>query len=147
MASRKKKKQKKAAGSQSKITAKRLTGTNRRRLFLVFFFVIICFAVLAVRLLDIDLVKGESYQRNVMSVMNYDGRSVPYKRGQILDRSGSILATSEKIYSLVLDPYVVNNSSVDPKEEEQVIEETIQVLADYFIGSLKCDSRLSNLEL
>ena len=132
MASRKKKKQKKAAGSQSKITAKRLTGTNRRRLFLVFFFVIICFAVLAVRLLDIDLVKGESYQRNVMSVMNYDGRSVPYKRGQILDRSGSILATSEKIYSLVLDPYVVNNSSVDPKEEEQVVEETIQVLADYF---------------
>ena len=132
MASRKKKKQKKAAGSQSKITAKRLTGTNRRRLFLVFFFVIICFAVLAVRLLNIDLVKGESYQRNVMSVMNYDGRSVPYKRGQILDRSGAILATSEKIYSLVLDPYVVNNGSADPKEEEQIVEGTVRVLADYF---------------
>ena len=132
MASRREKKQKKAAGSRGKTTAKRLTKTNRGRLLLVFFFVIICFAGLAVRLLHIDLVEGEGYQRNVMSIMNYDGRSVPYKRGQILDRGGSILATSEKIYSLVLDPYVVNNSSTDPKEEEQIRENTIRVLDTYF---------------
>lgn len=132
MASRRKKKQKKAVGSQTKITAKRLAETNRKRLRFVFIFVIICFAVLSVRLLQIDLIKGESYQRNVMSIMNYDGRSVPYKRGQILDRGGAILANSEKIYSLVLDPYVVNNSSADPAEEEKIKESTIRVLADYF---------------
>ncbi len=132
MASRRKDRKKSVSGSQGQTTAKRLSRTNRRRLLLVFFFVIICFAVLSIRLLQIDLVRGETYQRNVMSVMNYDGRSIPYQRGQILDRSGSVLASSEKIYSLVLDPYVVNNSSVDPKEEEQIVEDTVQVLKKYF---------------
>ena len=132
MASRKTSKPQKPAGSIGKTTAKRLTRTNRRRLLLVFFFVIICFAVLAFRLLQIDLVKGETYQKNVMTVMNYDGRTIPYKRGEILDRSMSVLASSEKIYSLVLDPYVVNNSSVDPAEEKQIVESTIQVLGTYF---------------
>ena len=132
MASRRKDRKKSVSGSQGQTTAKRLSRTNRRRLLLVFFFVIICFAVLSIRLLQIDLVRGETYQRNVMSVMNYDGRSIPYQRGQILDRNGSVLASSEKIYSLVLDPYVINNSSADTEEETRIIESTVQVLKEYF---------------
>lgn len=43
------------------------------------------------------------------------------------DRNGTVLATSEKIYNLVLDPYVITQST-DEKASEYVAE----VLEEYF---------------
>lgn len=51
-----------------------------------------------------------------MAQMDYDSRSIPFKRGDIRDRNGTVLATSEKVYNLVLDPYVVLNSHGDCAE-------------------------------
>lgn len=48
-----------------------------------------------------------------MAQMNYDSTSIPFKRGDIRDRNGTVVATSEKVYNLVLDPYVVLNSNGD----------------------------------
>ena len=48
-----------------------------------------------------------------MAHIDYDSRNIPFKRGDITDRNGTVLATSEKVYNLVLDPYVVINSNGD----------------------------------
>ena len=78
----------------------------------MFFFVLICFIALLIRLIQINVSDGATYEKKVLSLLNYDGQSIPYKRGDITDRNGTVLASSEKIYNLVLDPYVVNESKV-----------------------------------
>lgn len=93
----------------------------------MFFFVLICFIALLIRLIQINVSDGATYEKKVLSLLNYDGQSIPYKRGDITDRNGTVLASSEKIYNLVLDPYVVNESKV-----EDVAEYTMQVLEEYF---------------
>lgn len=48
--------------------------------------------------------KKEDYNQIVLSQQEYDSRVIPFKRGDILDRNGTYLATSEKVYNLILDP-------------------------------------------
>lgn len=91
---------------------RKFSKTNRRRLLVVFLFVLICFVLLVVRLVQINVKNGTDYEKNVLSLLNYDGQTIPYKRGDITDRNKTVLATSEKIYNLVLDPYVITHSNI-----------------------------------
>ena len=52
------------------------------------------------------------------------GRS-PFKRGDIVDRNGTKMATSERVYNVILDVKVMTS-------DEDSIEPTIQVLKDCF---------------
>lgn len=59
-----------------------------------------------------------------MAQMDYDSKTIPFKRGDIRDRNGTVLAASEKVYNLVLDPYVVLNSNGEcTKPTAEAIEE------------------------
>ncbi len=109
------------------LKTKRFTRTNRRRLSLVFSFLVICFLALFIRLIFIDITLGETYERNVLTILNYGSDVIPYKRGDITDRNGTVLATSEKQYKLILDAYVANESKT-----ENTKEYTAYVLAKYF---------------
>lgn len=82
---------------------RKFSKTNRRRLLIVFLFVLVCFVCLIIRLVQINIADGDTYEKNVLTLLNYDGQTIPYKRGDITDRNGTVLATSEKIYNLVLD--------------------------------------------
>ena len=93
----------------------------------MFLFVLVCFVCLIIRLVQINIADGDTYEKNVLTLLNYDGQTIPYKRGDITDRNGTVLATSEKIYNLVLDPYVITQST-DEKASEYVAE----VLEEYF---------------
>ncbi len=106
---------------------KRFTRTNRGRLRLVFSFLIICLSALMIRLVFIDVTLGESYERNVLTILNYGSDAIPNKRGDITDRNGTVLATSEKQYKLILDAYVANES-----KDENAKAYTAYVLAKYF---------------
>ena len=106
---------------------RKFSKTNRRRLLIVFLFVLVCFVCLIKRLVQINIADGDTYEKNVLTLLNYDGQTIPYKRGDITDRNGTVLATSEKIYNLVLDPYVITQST-DEKASEYVAE----VLEEYF---------------
>lgn len=64
----------------------------------------ILFMVLIGRLVYFSVFKNGIYKRQVLSQQNYDSEILPYKRGDILDRNGNTLATSQKIYNLVLEP-------------------------------------------
>ncbi len=49
--------------------------------------------------------KNEEYTQIVLNQhSSYDSRTLPYRRGDIVDRNGTYLATSEKVYNLILDP-------------------------------------------
>ena len=54
-------------------------------------------------LYNIIKTKQEDYTEIVLSQQRYDSRVIPYRRGDIVDRNGTFLATSEKVYNLIID--------------------------------------------
>ena len=83
------------------------------------------FALVAV-LYHLIRTKEEDYTKIVLSQQSYDSRVIPYRRGDIVDRNGTYLATSEKVYNLILDPGQIMDNP------ERYLEPTIQALAEVF---------------
>lgn len=77
------------------------------------------------RLIYIDKKDGKRYEKIVLSQQSYDSIEIPYRRGDILDRNGTQLATSEKVYNLIIEPKNILQS-------EEVQETTIAALTKYF---------------
>ncbi len=68
----------------------------------------------------------DSYNQIVLSQQEYDSRVIPYRRGDIVDRNGTYLATTEKVYNLILDPRQIMS------DEENFLETTISALVSSF---------------
>lgn len=104
----------------------RFSVTMQKKLVVLFVFVLLAFAGLCARLVWITREKGTEYQKQVLSQQRYDSITIPYRRGDIVDSNGIKLATSEKVYNLVLEPKVMldNNS--------KYLETTLTALAANF---------------
>ncbi|MBQ3907449.1 MAG: penicillin-binding protein 2 [Lachnospiraceae bacterium] len=66
------------------------------------------------------------YQKQVLSQRSYDSKTLPARRGDIVDSKGVKLATCEKVYNLVVD------ASVMTTKEGKYIEPTLTVLGQCF---------------
>ncbi len=97
----------------------------KKKLLLVFTMILLLSGGLVVRLVYIDQVKGEEYEKQVLSQQSYGNQSIPYQRGEILDTKGSILATNVDVYNLILDCKLIN-------DEEDYVEPTIAALLECF---------------
>lgn len=93
---------------------------------LAFTFVVITVAllVLSVVLLTIHSDDGEAYSRTVLAQQDYSSTVVPFRRGTITDRNKTILATSERVYNLILDPKVILDS--EAKNKDSTLEALVQ---------------------
>ncbi len=74
------------------------------RLLFIFAMVLIAFTLLMARIVYLGKNKGDAYERKVLAQQSYISNVVQYKRGDITDRNGNKLATSIKVYNLVIDP-------------------------------------------
>ena len=110
---------------------KRLTDQMRGKLILVFIGIICLFFILAVRLTYWTVNKGSEFETKVLGQQKHDSSVIPFERGKIYDRNGNILATNEKIYTLVLEP---KNILLRKKKYETT---TINALHEYFGFSKK----------
>lgn len=111
---------------RKKRQGKKFGNSNRKKLLIVFGGLLLLICILIGRLIYINLSNSEDYARVVLAQMDYDSQSIPFKRGDIVDRNGTVLATSEKVYNLILDPYVVINSNGDCEEP------TAEAIEKYF---------------
>ena len=61
---------------------------------------VITLALFALVLVLYNIVKnkGDEYNQIVLGHQDYESRTIPYKRGNIVDRNGTYLAISEKVY-------------------------------------------------
>ncbi len=57
--------------------------------------------------------------------MSYDSNIIPYKRGDITDTNGTVLATSIDVYTLILDCFLLN-------QDKNNIEPTISMVRKFF---------------
>ncbi len=106
--------------------------------------VLVGFIVILCRLVYIEQIKGEDYEKRVLSQQRYDSLSIPYRRGDILDRNGMELATSTKVYNLIIEPKII--LAEGDKEVVLENEETI-TKKDLVIRTLKTYFGLSDEEI
>ena len=88
----------------------------RKKLVVLFVLVLLAFVGLGVRLILITRNNGEEYEKQVLSQQQYDSTTLPFRRGEILDANGTILAYSEKVYNVILDAKLLlrDDKYVDP---------------------------------
>lgn len=112
---------------------RKFTSKMQASVLLVFCVVIVIFVVLIGRLIYLTNKDGDRYAKRVLSQQTYVSNVVPFKRGDIIDRKGTVLARSEKVYNLVLDPkQILEKVKVEEEEVQKYKEPTIQALVECF---------------
>ncbi len=103
----------------------RFTSRMQKKLLVLFLLVLLAFIGLSIRLILINRDKGTDYKKQVLSQQRYDSRTIPFKRGEILDANGTILAISDKVYNVILDTKVL-------MDDEENLEPTLNALRTAF---------------
>ncbi len=99
----------------------------RKKLVILFGMVLLALVGLILKITVINATEGEQYSKQVLmqTQQQYTSREIPSKRGDIYDRNGNILASSSKVYNVILDCKVINS-------EEKYVEPTVRALVDIF---------------
>ncbi|MFG6394453.1 MAG: peptidoglycan glycosyltransferase [Lachnospiraceae bacterium] len=95
------------------------------RLLFVFAMVLLAFIVLMVRIVYLGGDKGDAYEKKVLAQQSYVSNVVQYKRGDITDRNGNKLATSIKVYNLIIDPKLILS-------DQTFLEPTLEAISKAF---------------
>lgn len=103
----------------------------RRKLAFTYIAVAAVLLVLVVYLLFLMRNNGEEYQRKILSQQGYDSSTIAFRRGNITDRNGTVLAYSEEVYNLILDPSVILYSS-NARKTEPNRQATVNALVNVF---------------
>lgn len=90
--------------NNSLMNNKKFSSRMQARLLLVFCVITLFLVALMGRLIYIMQADGERYAKHILSRQSYVSAVLPYKRGDILDRNGTVLARSELQYRLIIDP-------------------------------------------
>lgn len=90
-----------------------------------FLLILIILFTLSVVILRINETKGDEYTVKVLAQNNYSSKVLPFKRGDIIDRNGVTLATSIKVYNLILDPKLI-------LEDKKFLQPTLEALSSCF---------------
>lgn len=106
-----------------KKTVKKFKYWMQTSLVWVFGTIFLAFLVLMVRLAFLS--GQDKYEKSALAQQSYVSSVIPYKRGSILDRNGNVLAASDLIYHLILDPKVLLS------KEENVVP-TIEALVSVY---------------
>ena len=97
----------------------------QKKLVTLFMIMLLAFVGLSVRLVMINSEKGEDYKMQILSQQSYSSTTLPFRRGDILDANGIKLATSEKVYNLIID-------SKNMLSDKKYLEPTMKALKQCF---------------
>lgn len=77
-------------------------------------------------LYDIVNANQDQYNQIVLNQQEYDSRVIPYRRGDIVDRNGTVMATTDRVYNLIIDPKQIVS------ETNEHLEPTVSALSSAF---------------
>lgn len=98
----------------------------REKLAITVLVIMLALFALGYRLFRIQHDHGAEYNQKVLSQQKYDSREIPYRRGDIVDRNGTYLATTNKVYNLIIDPFQINS------DQEDYLDPTVSLLTELF---------------
>lgn len=96
-----------------------------QKLAITFWVVVLALFALCVRIAYLNFARGNDYSIKVLGQQSFTSKTIPYKRGDIKDRNGNVLATSVMVYNLVLDSKVIMS-------DKKYLEPTVNALCRYF---------------
>ncbi len=102
----------------------------QKKLVLLFGTIILAFVGLIGRITYINATNGDKYTKIVLDQQEYNSRLIPFKRGDILDRNGTVVATSERVYNVILDAYVM--LSKDDAEDLRTVQQVKEAVEQCF---------------
>ena len=110
-------------------TEKNVDSSINRRLLLAISLIAIIFVLVILRIVELTVIKGDYYNRLVLSQRqtSYNSEVIVSKRGDIFDKDMNLLATSIKVYNLIIDPKVINSY-----QDKRYVNATIEALVDVF---------------
>lgn len=108
-----------------KNTVSRFTVKMQKKLLLLYLLILAVFIGLSARLVLINRDNGEEYKKQVLSQQEYDSTTIPFKRGEIIDCNGTVLAVSNKVYNVILDTKLL-------LRKEEYLEPTLDALKKCF---------------
>lgn len=108
---------------------KKINNRMKKKLALMFAIIVLALVGLSVRIVYINETNGDKYTKKVLQQQESNSLTLAYRRGDIYDRNGTILATSEKVYNVILDPKVLTDNE---ELEKGCIEATLTTLSEYF---------------
>ena len=97
----------------------------RKKIVIMFLLIFLLLAALVARLMYIQKIDGERYEKIVLNQQGFDSQTIPFRRGDILDSKGTILATSKDVYNMILDCRLIH-------EDERYLEPTINAILTCF---------------
>ena len=104
---------------------RKFTSKMQSSLLLVFCVCFLLFVGLAIRIAMVSAENSDRYTKRVYSQQTYVSSAIPYRRGDITDRNGTILATSIRTYKVVMDPLTILS-------EDRYKEPTIDAMVQCF---------------
>lgn len=104
---------------------KKFTGRMQRDMRMVFALVVILFIALLLLIVRINKQSGKKYTKRVLSQQSYVSKALQYKRGDILDRNNTKIASSRLLYNVVLAPKTL-------LDEEENLDTTVNQISTYF---------------
>ncbi len=104
-------KENKKSGQKKVNKVKKINRGMKYRLLFTLGVIAILMIGLVVRMVYIWKNEGTEYSKKVLDQQSYSSQVIPYKRGNIYDRNGELLATSIKVYNLILDPKVMTSDN------------------------------------
>ena len=104
----------------------------QKKLVGLFVAIVLVFIFLLVRITYINAENGEDYTKIVLNQLQYNSRTIPFKRGDILDCNGTVIATSERVYNVILDAYVMtsNKKAEDNMEAIRQVKDAVKLCFD-----------------
>ena len=102
-----------------------LNKVKSMKLAVMMLIILLAFAGLGGRLYVLARDNQNTYQKKILSQQRYDSKTLPFKRGSILDVNGTILAASEKVYNVILDCKVMFDDELNE-------EPTLNALSECF---------------
>ncbi len=115
--------------SQRNKQSKYIRPYMRQKLALLFLIIVLALCGLAAVIVVRAFKTHEEYSRKALTQLSYQDTTIPAKSGNILDSNGNIIATSEKVYILILDPSVLYAAE---SLNEGTIDATIQAAVECF---------------
>ncbi len=86
----------------------------QKKLLVMFGIVSVMLISLVGRLIYIEETGREKYEKIVLSQQEYNSQTIVYQRGDIVDSTGTVLATSIAVYNVIFDCSVIEEKQAGP---------------------------------
>ena len=108
---------------------RKINNRLKQKLALIFAVIVLALVGLSVRIVYINETNGDKYTKKILQQQESNSLTLAYRRGDIYDRNGTVLATSEKVYNVILDPKVLTDHEELTKG---CVDATLTALSEYF---------------